>query len=73
MGGIRRYISSYAGCEKAKELLLFDSKMNKFILEMNKLDLILICLHLLFLIFNFFRLFFLNNFRYVKGCYHLTS
>lgn len=39
-------ISSYAGCEKAKELLLFYSKMKNFILGMDKFDLILICLHL---------------------------
>lgn len=45
MSGIEG-ISSYAGCEKAKKLLLFYSKMKKFILRMNKFDLILICLHL---------------------------
>jgi len=44
-GGIEG-ISSYAGREKAKELLLFYSTMKNFILGMNKFDFILICLRL---------------------------
>lgn len=51
MSGIEG-ISSYAGCEKAKELLLFYNKMKNFILGMNKFDFVCI-FDLSFFIFYF--------------------
>lgn len=48
-------ISSHSGCEKAKKILLFYSKMENFLLGIKKLDLILLCLHLLFYIFSYVK------------------